>query len=327
MKNNFIIKKINSPFEDSAFFIRNVYKKTAFLLDCGRIGNISNSEILSITDVFVSHTHIDHFYGFDRLLRGFVHADSKIRFFGPPGFINNVKGKLAGYTWNLIKNYTLIIEAVELHEDKIMGAVFRACEGFVPQHYERKRELISLGDGFTLDYEFFDHGILVLGFRIREDIHVSVKKDALEQHGYKKGPWISNLKAKLRCFDRSGFFEIEKDGQIIKKSVSELENELIIYTPPQDITYITDIAPTYDNFKKAINFAKESHILMMEAMFLKKDLLHAIKKKHLTLELSKEIFKLSNSKFVHFFHFAPKYEMEKNIFFKALYEGIDKKVI
>lgn len=327
MKNNFIIKKINSPFEDSAFFIRNVYKKTAFLLDCGRIGNISNSEVLSITDVFVSHTHIDHFYGFDRLLRGFVHADSKIRFFGPPGFINNVKGKLAGYTWNLIKNYTLIIEAVELHEDKIMGAVFRACEGFVPHNYERKRELISLGDGFTLDYEFFDHGILVLGFRIREDIHVSVKKDALEQHGYKKGPWISNLKAKLRCFDRSGFFEIEKDGQIIKKSVSELENELIIYTPPQDITYITDIAPTYDNFKKAINFAKESHILMMEAMFLKKDLLHAIKKKHLTLELSKEIFKLSNSKFVHFFHFAPKYEMEKNIFFKALYEGIDKKVI
>lgn len=327
MKNNFIIKKINSPFEDSAFFIRNVYKKTAFLLDCGRIGNISNSEVLSITDVFVSHTHIDHFYGFDRLLRGFVHADSKIRFFGPPGFINNVKGKLAGYTWNLIKNYTLVIEAVELHEDKIMGAVFKACEGFVPQYYERKRELISLGDGFTLDYEFFDHGILVLGFRIREDIHVNVKKDALEQHGYKKGPWISNLKAKLRNFDRSGFFEIEKDGQIIKKSVSELENELIIYTPPQDITYITDIAPTYDNFKKAVNFAKESHILMMEAMFLKKDLLHAIKKKHLTLELSKEIFKLSNSKFVHFFHFAPKYEMEKNIFFKALYEGIDKNVI
>jgi ribonuclease Z len=327
MRNNFIIKKINSPFEDSAFFVRNIYKKTAFLLDCGRIGNITNSEVLSITDVFVSHTHIDHFYGFDRLLRGFIRADSRLRLFGPPGFINNVKGKLAGYTWNLIKNYTLVIEAIELHEDKIKGAVFKACEGFLPQEYEKERALISLGDGFTLDYEFFDHGIVTLGFRIREDIHVSVKKDALEQFGYKKGPWIAELKAKLRCFDKNGFFEVEMEGEMVKKSVIDLENELILYAPPQDITYITDLAPTYENFKKAVNFAKDSHILMIEAMFLKKDVMHAIKKKHLTLELSKEIFKLSNSKFVHFFHFAPKYEMEKNIFFKVLYEGIDKKVI
>ncbi|MBZ4644308.1 MAG: ribonuclease [Deferribacteres bacterium] len=327
MKNNFQIKKINSPFEDSAFFVRNVYKKSAFLLDCGRLGNISNTEILSVTDVFVSHTHIDHFYGFDRLLRGFIRADKKIRFFGPPNFINNVKGKLAGYTWNLIKNYTLVIEANELYEDKIKTAIFRAEDGFIPEEYEKKRDLIDLGDGFTLDYEFFDHGILTVGYRIKEDIHVSIRKDALEELGYKKGPWISELKSKLRLCQKDGFLEVEKDGNVVVKSLKELEKELVLYSPAQDITYITDVAPTFENFKKAVTFSRNSHILMIEGMFLKSDLMHAIRKKHLTLELAKEIFIASNSKFVHFFHFAPKYEIEKELFFSTLYKGIDKKVI
>jgi len=327
MRTNFIIKHINSPFEDSAFFVRNVYKKSAFLLDCGRLGNIANSEVLSITDVFVSHTHIDHFYGFDRLLRTFIRADKTLRFYGPNGFINNVKGKLAGYTWNLIKSYRLIIEAYELLEDKIKVAIFKAELGFVPEEYEFERKEIELDDGFKLTYEFFDHGIKTVGYRIKEDIHVNVKKDTIESLGYKKGAWISVLKAKLRNGEKSGMLSVETETGVINKSIKELEEELIIYTPPQDITYITDLAPTFENFKKAINFAKNSHILMIEGMFLKRDVLHAIVKKHLTLELAKEIFIRSKSNYVHFFHFAPKYENDKHTFFNILYSEIDKKVI
>lgn len=327
MRTNFIIKHINSPFEDSAFFVRNVYKKSAFLLDCGRLGNIANSEVLSITDVFVSHTHIDHFYGFDRLLRTFIRADKTLRFYGPNGFINNVKGKLAGYTWNLIKSYRLIIEAYELLEDKIKVAIFKAELGFVPEEYEFERKEIELDDGFKLTYEFFDHGIKTVGYRIKEDIHVNVKKDTIESLGYKKGAWISTLKAKLRNGEKSGMLSVATETGVINKSIKELEEELIIYTPPQDITYITDLAPTFENFKKAINFAKNSHILMIEGMFLKRDVLHAIVKKHLTLELAKEIFIRSKSNYVHFFHFAPKYENDKQTFFKILYSEIDKKVI
>lgn len=327
MRTNFIIKHINSPFEDSVFFVRNIYKKSAFLLDCGRLGNIANSEVLSITDVFVSHTHIDHFYGFDRLIRTFIRADKTLRFYGPEGFINNVKGKISGYTWNLIKNYKLIIEAYELLNDKIKVSIFKADLGFIPEEYEFERKELELDDGFKLTYEFFDHGIKTVGYRIKEDIHVNVKKDTLDILGYKKGGWISELKARLRNRNNDGTIAVETENGVIIKEIRELEEELIIYTPPQDITYITDIAPTFENFKKAINFAKNSHILMIEGMFLKKDVMHAIIKKHLTLELAKEIFFQSSSNFVHFFHFAPKYENDKQTFFKTLYSEIDKKVI
>ena len=95
---NFTINQLNSPFDDSAFFVRNIYHRKALLFDCGRLGGLTHSEILSLSDIFVSHTHMDHFIGFDRILRGSLKADKELRLFGPPGFITNVDGKFRGYT-------------------------------------------------------------------------------------------------------------------------------------------------------------------------------------------------------------------------------------
>jgi len=75
----------------------------------------------------------------------------------------------------------------------------------------------------------------------------------------------------------------------------------VIFKEPQDITFIADFAPTFENYKKAINFARDSFILLIESMFLKEDILHAIDKRHSTIDLSKMIFIESNAKFCPFF--------------------------
>src|SRR3546814_17293533 len=61
--------------------------------------------MLRIRDVFVSHTHIDHFIGFDQLLRILVGRDRTLRLFGPAGFLDQVEHRLAGYSWNLVHRY------------------------------------------------------------------------------------------------------------------------------------------------------------------------------------------------------------------------------
>jgi len=323
MKHNYQIKQVNSPFDDTAFFVRNIYKKDAFLLDCGRLGDLSNSEILDVRDVFISHTHIDHFYGFDRILRGCLRSEKPIRFYGPPGFINNVKGKLASYTWNLIKSYPLVIEAYELDKDIIRKAVFSASKGFIPDYEEDLLKERIFGDRFEFEYELFDHKTVSVGYRIKEPVHINIKKNMLDELKLKPGHWLTDLKDRLLRGEKSGIIEVE--GEVYE--ISYLEQQLVIYSEPHDITFITDIAPTYENFKKAVDFAKGSYILLIEAMFRKNDVLHAIDKSHLTVALSKEIFKLSGSKFVKFFHFAPKYEYDKSGFFSELYDGLGEKII
>ncbi|MCX8084057.1 MAG: ribonuclease Z [Calditerrivibrio sp.] len=323
MKHNYIIKRVNSPFDDTAFFVRNIYKKDAILFDCGRLGELTNSEMLDVRDIFISHTHIDHFYGFDRILRSTLRSEKPIRFYGPPNFIKNVMGKLASYTWNLIKSYPLVLEAYELSPDGIKKALFSASDGFNPVFYENVSNKELLSDRFEFEYEFFDHKTISVGYRIKEPIHVNIKKGVLEEMGLKAGPWLTQLKDKLLKGEREG--EIRIDEKIF--SIKFLEEKLVMYSEPQDITFITDIAPNYENFKRAIKFAEKSYILLIESMFMKSDIIHAIDKNHLTIPLAKEIFWQSGSKFVKFFHFAPKYESCKDIFFQELEEGIKEKII
>ncbi len=327
MKHNFIIKQINSAFEDTSFFVKNIYKKKACLLDCGRLGNITNSEVLSISDIFISHTHIDHFYGFDRILRSFLRSNKTVRFFGPPGIINNIWGKLQGYTWNLVKNYRFIIEAVELSKTgSFKGAVFKSYNEFQPEEYECGKEVLNLGDGFTLDFDFFDHGTISVGYRINEFIHINIKKNACDKYGLIPGKWLTELKDKLRNKELTGYIEVNTNNGLKEYSVKQLEEMLIIYSPPQDLTFMTDLAPTFENYKKAITFASNSHLLLIESMFLKYDILHSIVKKHLTVAMAKDIFYKSGSKYVKFFHFSPKNEINKSEFFQSLYSDIKPKI-
>ena len=192
MKSNYYIRRVNSPFDDSGVFVRNVYMKKAVLFDCGRLGNIENSELNDISYVFISHTHIDHFNGFDRFLRTSLLSGNTFTFFGPDGFINNVKGKLSSYTWNLIRDYDVIFKAVELGRNGIKAALFSAKNGFEEEVCSIDK--IVLDDGFSLQYEFFDHGITSIGYRLKEPERISFNKDKMAEYGLKHGIWAKDLK-------------------------------------------------------------------------------------------------------------------------------------
>jgi ribonuclease Z len=325
---NFKVKQLNSPFDDTAFFIRNIYKKTPFLFDCGKLNKISNSELLSISDVFISHTHMDHFYGFDRLLRGSICANKTIRFFGPKGIIKNIQGKIDSYTWNLIKSYNLNISVIELTEKDIFDtATFSSYAGFIPKKNKINKNSIKLENNFSLDYEFFDHGITSVGYKITEPQLIHIDKNNLIEYGFKPDKWLGKLIKSIENKNYDKIIECTTFNGIKPFLVKELEEKLVIYKKPQSITFITDIAPTFENIKKAIYFAKNSSVLLIESMFTKNDILHSIDKKHLTVELSKFIFKESDSEYVRFFHFAPRYEIQKESFFTEMYKDIQKSIL
>ena len=90
---------VNGPFEDPALFIRFLFENRAIMFDLGDIHALSTRDILKLTHVFVTHTHMDHFAGFDRLLRIFLGREKQLHLFGPRGFIRNIEGKLGGYQW------------------------------------------------------------------------------------------------------------------------------------------------------------------------------------------------------------------------------------
>jgi len=136
MKPSFHTRLVNSPFEDPCLYIRLLREGRALLFDAGFTTNLSAGDILKISDIFISHTHIDHFIGFDSILRLHLRREYPLRLYGPKGFIDCVEGKLRGYTWNLIGNYPLVIEVLEIHEKSLKKAIFRAKDAFMRKDLE-----------------------------------------------------------------------------------------------------------------------------------------------------------------------------------------------
>ncbi len=55
---------------------------------------------------------IDHFVGFDRLLRLVVGREKKISLYCPKRFIDNVHHKFHAYNWNLVERYSFDLSFV-----------------------------------------------------------------------------------------------------------------------------------------------------------------------------------------------------------------------
>ena len=119
MRPSFHPRLINHPFDDPGLFIPFLFQKRALIFDLGNINGLPAKEILKIGHAFVTHTHVDHFIGFDHLLRLLLGREKTLSLFGPPGFLKNVEGKLAGYSWNLADkyNYPLVLQITEVQPD------------------------------------------------------------------------------------------------------------------------------------------------------------------------------------------------------------------
>ena len=76
---------VNGRSGDPALYIETLFEKRAIMFDLGDISSLSPRKIQRVEHVFVSHAHIDHFIGFDHLLRVLVGREKIVRLYGPVG--------------------------------------------------------------------------------------------------------------------------------------------------------------------------------------------------------------------------------------------------
>ena len=124
---------INDAFGDPGVCIDFRFARRALLFDLGDLQTIPQRKLLRVSHVFVSHTHLDHFNGFDRLLRTCLGRPMSLHLVGPPGFIDRVDHKLHAYTWNLValNAVDFVIAAAEFDGVKLSAAAeFHSRDAF-----------------------------------------------------------------------------------------------------------------------------------------------------------------------------------------------------
>jgi len=315
MKPLFHCRLLNAPFGDPVLLIEILYKKQALLFDIGDLSSLREAKILKVSHVFVTHTHMDHFFGFDHLLRVILGRDKNVTLFGPPGIISNVAGKLSGYTWNLVKDYPLQIKVCEVYPQFIQVALFICSEQF---RCETEGKIpfdcvLEENTHFRVEAVHLDHGIPCLAFSLKERFHININKDSLIKMGFSVGEWLRDLKEHIwenKPESTIMTIPVDKDGNSKMREVSlgDLKREIVKITPGQKIAYVADCCYSEKNVGRIISLVKGADVFFCEAAFLEKDSDKARAKEHLTARQAGLIARRAGVKVLSVFHFSPRYE-------------------
>ena len=322
---SFTARLINPPFYDPGLYISFLYQRRAILFDLGDLHALSPTELLKVRYVFVTHTHMDHFVGFDTLLRVSLGREKELHLFGPAGFFERVEGKLAGYTWNLVDEYPygLNLRVTEVDEERCRTRQYLCKERFHQAGNEEEApftRILLKEPAFHIEAGLFDHRIPCLGLSLIEEFSVNIDKEALKALDLPVGPWLTSFKKEVaEKKDPGHAFSVvwEENGKILREKTfpfGELAGKIARISPGQKVTYLTDLLGSPENFEKAVELARNADHLFVEAAFLDRDRETARTKCHLTAKEAGTLARKARVKQMTLFHFSPRYsELEEEI--------------
>ncbi len=319
---------INDPFGDPGLLVQFLLQKRVLLFDLGDLSAVSNGTLLKVSHVFVSHTHIDHFIGFDRLLRTFFGRETTLTIFGPENIIQNVAGKLAGFTWNLVELYSesLTIEVVEVRQSGLLKGTFRAIDRFKlcdeKQEPFEKDGLIVEDPAFSVHTAILEHRVPCLGFALQEKPHININKDKLQSMKAEPGPWLNELKQSV--------LGSEPDATLITVPLREsggsqgfrdiplgqLKGDLVEVFPGQKIGYVVDTVFNDRNRKKIVKLVESADVFFCESPFLADEEARGQERCHLTSRQAGTLAREAGVKQLQVFHFSRRHMPHLERFYK-----------
>lgn len=312
---------VNDVFGDPGLFVEVRWSKRALLFDLGQNDALGPTRLLRANDIFISHTHMDHFIGFDALLRVALGRGKTLRLHGPPGLISNVQGKLHGYTWNLVDGYPLTITVHEFHADRIKTATFLAADGF-QRHDQAASSLNGCASDssftvlhdpmFTVQASALNHRIPSFAYALQEQFHVNFNKERLHEAGLPVGYWLKEVKQYFWQgkpddfrFTATLYHEHHKDTR--EFVLGEIRERFVTITRGQKIAYVVDVRYDEDNERKIVELARGADIFYCEAPYLDRDADKARDRYHLTARQAGIMAKKAGARELVVFHFSPRY--------------------
>jgi len=193
---------LNGRYGDPGVYLEALHLPNAVLLDCGDLSALSPRHLLRVGALAVSHAHMDHWAGFDRLLRLLIGREKRLPVVGPAGFAERLFHRLQAYTWNLADRIPadLVFDVTEVTRAAVWPRTrLRLHGGFRPEALppapaEPDGAVLRLGP-LRLRAAVLDHGTPSLGFAVEEATHLNVWRTKLEERRLPVGPWLAALKS------------------------------------------------------------------------------------------------------------------------------------
>jgi ribonuclease BN (tRNA processing enzyme) len=303
---------VNGVLGDPLLHLRLRHRRRSLLLDLGEGSRLPARIAHQISDIFISHAHLDHIGGFLGLLRARIGTREPCRVWGPPGLAGHIGHLLQGILWDRIGAGGPLFDVAELHPGRLLRCRLQA--GLPAQPLPD----LPLADNLILDDPdlrvraiALDHGTPVLAYGLETRARLNVRAERLAALGLSPGPWLGRLKAEFLGQDLERVLELP-DGRRLPAQ------ELLRLTPGRRLVFATDLADSPANRQTLTALAMGADVLVLEASFLAADQAQAATTGHLTVRACGEIAAAAQVAQLVPFHFSHRYEREPEQIYREL---------
>jgi ribonuclease Z len=308
---------INGVFGDPLLHLRLQQQQRSLLFDLGDSGRLPTRIAHQVSDVFISHAHIDHIGGFLWLLRSRFGDFPCCRMFGPPGLIGHIKGMIDGVLWDRIGDNGPCFEVAEIHRYRLRRALVRAGRRDCGELPDR-----PIAHGVIIDEPLFsvrtvtlDHGTPVQAYAFESKAKFNVDNNLLKIWGLPAGPWLDELKRLIGAGESRAMIRLPDNSF---RAAGEAGERLLIVTPGEKLVYATDLADTAANREALSRLAHQADFLFCEASFLEADSGQAGRTGHLTARACGEIATEAAVRQLVPFHFSRRYETDPEAVYREI---------
>lgn len=279
---------VNGVFGDPLLYVRLRHQRRNLLFDLGASVRLAARVAHLVTDVFISHTHLDHIGGFFWLLRARIGEFPPCRLYGPPGLAQHIEALIRGILWDRVAERGPFFEIAELHDRRLRHYAIQAGQGGLKfcGEEEAMGSVIRQEHGFRVRAVTLDHHTPVLAYAFEPAQQINIRKDRLQARRWTPGPWLTELKQRLMAREYETDIHLP-DGSCIAAGV--LADDLTLIQPGKKLVYATDFADTSQNRERLVHLAQGAHTFFCEASFVEADAALAARTGHLTTRACGEI--------------------------------------
>ncbi len=306
--------------EDISVLITIDHQRWHYLCDCGLASDLTKKDCLNTLALFISHTHIDHFIGFDNVIRHQVGIGRTIYVCGPPGLAAKVQQKMQAYEWNLVDEGDATNTVYEIHE--IINDNTIRISRMQPPHWQLEfteersgSNVVYSDDAVTVYYTLLDHGTPCAAYLFEE---TGKSKLDMEKCPFETGPWVKELQHAFKHDKKE--LPVTINGKTYK---AEELFYLLRWVEGHKFGYIMDHAADAANHARIKDLFSGADEIFIECYYKESEEPFAGLNKHSTAKRSAEVMRAAGVKKAVPVHFSRRYHQSPELLASVIREFND----
>lgn len=276
------IRLVNGSVGDPVLYVDYPDRDNALLFDAGDNAALEFERLADLEAVFVTHHHVDHFIGLDRIIRANIDNDKTLSIFGPVNTIQKVYDRIKSYEYPFFPFQKITIRVHEILPGCIRWALLECRQRF-PEPVVEERAwsggTVFGNDEVAVEAVHTDHTVPGLAYAFVEKPGYHLDSRQIDRGLLKPGKWVAEVLKRLHA-DESLDSTLDIQGGRFR--LGGLVEQYFRKSRGTRIAFVTDTFWSEDVQPGLLKLAHKADRLYCDSFYMEAQAKAAAKHRHMT---------------------------------------------